>query len=111
MIAWWQLHEEDEKMKEKLVEVLKKIEVTEDELRISGVKTKVFDKILQRVKQFVKKPVGEMSRKQMEILIKLTFGQSTEVKPFFKGELKRRGVQYFDSSKYARWAKREKNEN
>ncbi len=107
MVAWWQLHEEDKTMQDKLTEVLGKIEETESELRISGVKIETLEEILKRAKQFVTTSVEEMSDKQFETLIKLIFGQNTEIEPYNERELmKKRGITIFDPIKYAKWAKK-----
>ena len=106
MVAWWQIHEGDKTMVDKLEEVLGKIEQTEDELRLSGIKDEVFDEILKRAKKFITLTVGEMTDKQLETMTKLIFGKNTKMVPFDKRELSKPGVIYFDPVKYAEYAKK-----
>ena len=104
MVAWWQIHEGDEKIIDKLKEVLGKIEQTEEELRLSGVTNETFDGILARAKKFVTMKVGEMSENQLETMCKLIFGQGAKLShnPIPKNAL------VFDPIKYAEWTKKEK---
>jgi len=105
MIAWWQLHHEDKDEKDKVKIVLKKIEDTEDELKLSGVSPKVFSKILQRAEAFLAIDPDEMTDGQWETLIKLIFGQDTKITLTNRWARLRPGVTFFDPVKYARWMK------
>jgi hypothetical protein len=78
MVAWWHIYEEEKGMEDKLVKVLKKIEQTEDELRVSGIKNEVFDEVMEKVKNFVNMKTGEMTDAQLLTACKLIFGQQME---------------------------------
>ena len=99
MVAWWNIHENDKSMKDKLEEVLEKIEVTEEELRLSGVSEKVLEDIIKRAKKFTSLTVGEMSDKQVETTCKLIFGQKVTMETFDKRELLKKNVHYLDPEK------------
>jgi len=109
MVAWWHIHEGDKEMEAKLYQILKKIELAEDELRMSGVKTETFERILQKVKRFVKKTVGEMSNKELETLTKLIFGQKTKLEPITQWELNN-AILVLDPVRFAERMKKKKKE-
>ena len=79
MVVWWHINQDDEDMASKLKEVLSKIEQTEDELRLSGIKNETLGKIIDKAKKFVKLKVGEMFDKQLETMCKLIFGQESKL--------------------------------
>jgi hypothetical protein len=110
MVAWWNLHENDEDMVDKLREVLDKIEQTEEELRLSGLNDKTFDGILEKTKEFLSLNVGEMTDQQLETLVKLIFGQKVELTYLDEREYRKMGNIYFDPVKYAKELKKKKKE-
>ncbi len=83
-VLWSMVYEnsEDPKIKEQMPKVIDKIAEIEEALTAAGVSGEWKDEVIQRARSLTKKTVGEMSDRELEMIIKIIFGGDGKLEPY-----------------------------